>query len=518
MSVIDLGESPIAAVAPNTSQASLLVRTAKGVGWIVAWRMVTRLLGLASTLTLVRLLLPADFGLVALGSGFALAVDALSILGVEDALIRHPSPSPAMYHTAFTMNAVRGVMTALVIAIAAIPVGVFFKEPRLANVLFALALGSLVQGVNSVGVVDFRRDMVFQKEFALQVLPRLVSIVVTIVTAFAWRSYWALVAGTLTGRAVRMLFSFRMHPYRAQLTLSAWRDLIGFSLWTWATAMVELVLVRTDGFIIGRIMSPTSVGIYSVGQEIAVLPTTEFIEPLCRVCFSSFALTRTGGGGSVPETYLRVVASAFLITLPAGIGISLVADPLVRLAVGIKWLAAIPVIQVIGLVSVATVFGYISSVLFSAYGLLKRNFTICAAGVVLRLAIGIPLTSRYGLPGAAVGVGIAILVDQLGFVIWSFHRFGIHVGPFFRQIWRPCAATATMAAVLAALHLGWAAASGDARHLALQLFATVALGAATYGATICLCWFASGRPEGAERDLLTAADRFIRHLRARVAG
>jgi O-antigen/teichoic acid export membrane protein len=222
-----------------TAEPSVLMRTAKGVGWIVAWRMVTRLLGVASTLTLVRLLLPADFGLVALGTGFAQAVDALSTLGVEDALIREPNPTPAMYHTAYTMDALRSVLTALVIAGAAVPVGAFFKEPRLANVLFALAISSLVQGTNSVGTVDFRRDMAFQKEFQLQVLPRLIMIATTITCALIWRSYWALIAGIMAGRVARWLFGFAMHPYRPVLTLSAWRSLIGFSLWTWAASIAS---------------------------------------------------------------------------------------------------------------------------------------------------------------------------------------------------------------------------------------------------------------------------------------
>jgi lipopolysaccharide exporter len=499
-----------------TAEPSVLMRTAKGVGWIVAWRMVTRLLGVASTLTLVRLLLPADFGLVALGTGFAQAVDALSTLGVEDALIREPNPTPAMYHTAYTMDALRSVLTALVIAGAAVPVGAFFKEPRLANVLFALAISSLVQGTNSVGTVDFRRDMAFQKEFQLQVLPRLIMIATTITCALIWRSYWALIAGIMAGRVARWLFGFAMHPYRPVLTLSAWRSLIGFSLWTWAASIAQLAAGRTDGFIIGRMLGATSVGVYSIGAEIATLPSTELVDPLCRVCFSTFTQARVAGT-DVSKLYLRIVATAFVVTLPAGIGISLVADPLVRLAVGTRWLAAIPVIQAMGLVSIATVFGSISATLLSVYGLLKRHFGITAAGIALRLAIGIPLTGRYGLPGAAVGMGLAIVIDQAGFVIWSFRRFGIRIAALLPQLWRPSVATLAMAGVLVWLHLGWTEIAADRVVLALRLTETVTLGMVVYAGVLGGCWLLSGRPDGAEQDLLRAGGGFLRHL-ARLAG
>lgn len=64
----------------DPASGSLLAKTAGGAGWVIGFRMVTRLLGIASTLTLVRLLGPGDFGLVALASSFAQTVDAVANL------------------------------------------------------------------------------------------------------------------------------------------------------------------------------------------------------------------------------------------------------------------------------------------------------------------------------------------------------------------------------------------------------------------------------------------------------
>ncbi len=105
---------------------SILARTALSAGWVIGWRMATRMLGLASTLLLVRILLPEDFGVVALGAAFAQTVDAMSALGTDDALIREREPTRALYDTAFTLNAMRGVLTGIVVAAAAWPTAVFF--------------------------------------------------------------------------------------------------------------------------------------------------------------------------------------------------------------------------------------------------------------------------------------------------------------------------------------------------------------------------------------------------------
>ncbi|HEY4174380.1 MAG TPA: oligosaccharide flippase family protein, partial [Rhodopila sp.] len=390
---------------------SLLARAALGMGWIVAWRMTTRLLGLINTLVLIRLLAPADFGLVALGTSFILAIDTLSTIGVEDALVREHSPTVAMYDTAFTMTALRGLVTTLIIAITAVPIAVFFTEPRLAYVLWALAAGTLIGGIGSIGIVDFRRDMAFEKEFLLQILPRLASIGVTIGTALIWHSYWSLVAGILTGRITRTLFSYRMHSWRPRFTLSAWRDLIGFSLWIWAISMAELVRDRIDMFVVGRVMSPTAVGVYAMGEEVAVLPSTEIILPLCRACFSAFAAARRAGQ-SVEEAFIRPVATTFLITFPVGLGISLIADPLVRLIMGERWVAAIPIIQLLGIMSALGVFGLVASTLLSSNALLRCQFSITVICLGLRFVLLILLVNRFGIRGAAIGAFSGMVIEH----------------------------------------------------------------------------------------------------------
>ena len=75
---------------------SIASRVARGTGWVVAWRVISRNLGLLSTLILVRLLRPEDFGLVTLAAGFTNSVELLSTIGVQDALVREVAPDRDM--------------------------------------------------------------------------------------------------------------------------------------------------------------------------------------------------------------------------------------------------------------------------------------------------------------------------------------------------------------------------------------------------------------------------------------
>ena len=135
-SMSSLGTQP---AGERRTPPSLALRTAQGAGWVIVWRMATRVLGLINTLILVRLLLPADFGLVALATSFAQAVDWISTVGVEQALIRETHLDNALYNTGFTMNVIRAVAVGAMIAASAGPVSAFYGDARLMPILLAVA-------------------------------------------------------------------------------------------------------------------------------------------------------------------------------------------------------------------------------------------------------------------------------------------------------------------------------------------------------------------------------------------
>ena len=473
--------------------SSLLARTARGAAWVVSWRAATRLLGLGSTLVLVRLLRPADFGLVALATGFASAIDAFSVIGVEEALIRAETSDRAMLDTGFTLNVLRGLITAALVAALAFPAAAFFAEPVLAPMLLALAAGAAAEGAENIGVVQFRRDMAFEREFFYLILPRILGILAAIGTAWATRGPWALVAGILTTRLLRVALSYRVHPYRPRVSLAAWRPLVPYSLWSWGVGLAMLLRDRADSVLIGRLLGPEAVGLYAVGAEIAALPTTELVEPLARAAFSGFAAERRAGVSPGPG-YLRLIASMALLTVPAGVGLALVAGPLVAVAFGPGWAAAVPVVRILGVAGTAMVFGGLAAHLLSAHGILVPLLRAVLAGLALRVALLAALLMPFGLPGGAASAGLAIAMEQ-GATMWlACRRFGVRLRDVLAAIWRCLAATAAMAAVLGISGLGWEGGM-------LSLLAGAGVGAAVYAAALAALWLLAGRPAGAEADL-----------------
>ncbi len=487
---------------------AILAKTARGAGWVVGWRLSSRLLGFVSTLLLARILTPSDFGVVAIAMSFVQAIETLSFLGVEEALVREKAPSRAMYDTGFTLNVIRNVTMALLLCAGAIPSAQFFAEPRLANVLFALAAGVAAIGFVNIGTVEYRRDFAFVMEFRMQILPRLISVALMLVVAFGLRSYWALVVGVVSMRVTAVMASYMMHPYRPRLSLRVWRSLLGYSLWTWAQTTAVVVRDRSNMFIIGRLLGPQFVGIYSVGADIALMPSTELVAPLARVAFSGFAANRNGEGDAA-HTYLRVVASMALLTMPMGFGLSLTADAVVRLAFGPGWEAAIPVMRVLGVTGAVMVCAYLGSTLFFAHSQMSTCFKVTCAAALARMALLVVLIPIYGLTGAALATAASLAVETLCYVVLIARHYGLPPSALLRETWRCFAATGAMAAVLWAAGLGWTPAVGSFSVVATRLAAAVALGAVVYCAVLLGTWLASGRPAGAEADWLRVVRRAV---------
>ena len=499
--------------AKPTSTGVLLRKTARGAGWIVGWRMVTRFLGLISTLVLARLLFPSDFGVVALGTALSGAIDALSSLGVEEALIREEVLNRDLYDTAFTLNLIRSGGTAAILIIAALPAARFFVDPRLTLVVLSLAACSFVAGLANIGPIDYRKSLDFRREFVLRVIPRLAGFVVTIIGAIAWRSYWALLAGIAATRVLGTLLSYLMHPYRPRLSLRRWRHLGSFSLWTWAIGVAFTVRDRAAAFLVARYLGEFDLGTYTVGLEIAVMPISEILGPLGRACFSSFAATRHDGSDPA-EVYMRVLSVAAMAIFPVAIGISAVADPATRIFLGSHWLAAIPVIQILAVFIITTVFWLISEIMLSAYAKLGVMFRLSVVFAFVRLVSLAYAVPRFGLMGAVYATSLAASLEHLVWLGVTLRVFRISLRAILIRIWRPIVAAIGMSAMLMATKLGWWPVSGSSMRLAGALVTSSGTGAACYVGALVSLWFVSGRPTGAETDAFS----LVSPLAAKVFG
>ena len=484
--------------------ASLNRRTAIGVAWMTAARATVRVLGLVSTLVLARLLAPMDFGIVAMAMSIAAALELLTMFSFDAALIQERQISRAHYDTAWTLNLAMAVALALALAFAAAPAAAFYREPRLEHVMLFIGAKYVLDNAGNPGTVDFRRNLTFDREFAMHVGPKLASLVVTLPLAFWLRDYRALIAGMLVGSTATCLLSYVMHPHRPRWCVAQSRALFRFSRWLLLNNVVRFLRQRSADFIVGRALGSAPLGVLSIGAEISSLPSTEMVAPINRVLFPSYAKLADD-----PERlcagFLTTLGFIALLILPVCAGLAAVADPLVRVALGEKWLEVIPLISLLALAGASDVLQANTSAVYHA---IRRPWLIALTGAI-QAALLIPMllvaVAWSGLIGVAGAILLHGVVLALPITFWIFFRHTpIRPREVWLVCWRPVIACAVMYAVMAQL-LNVAGAQPDLlRTVALLVFACL-VGALTYVVAGLVLWHATGRPAGAESAVIDQA-------------
>jgi O-antigen/teichoic acid export membrane protein len=463
---------------------------------MVLQRIAGQLIGLGSTLILVRLLEPADFGIVAMAYSIIAIPQLMTTFGFDIVLIQDQSADRRKYDTAWTFNALFGLGIAIAVLIVAVPAARFYDEPRLVEVFAILAAVSLLQGLQNIGLVDFRKHLQFQKEFAFGFIEKLIGFAVTVALAFALRSYYALVFGALMSALAALGLSYLMHPFRPRPSFAAAAEIFTFSRWLFLNNLAYFVRFRGMDLIVGKLAGATGLGLFSVAYQIANLPTSEFVSSINRALMPGLARI-SAEPERVRSGFVRAAAVIALVSLPAGFGVAVTADPLVRVVLGSKWIDAIP------LVGILAVFGALISVAspagsaLVAVGRPKVPALLGMANAAILIPALIVLTSIHGPKGAAWAL-VAVTAGFLPFTYGIAARWlGLGIGDIRQIFLRPALATGLMYLAVASL-LQSLEPTEQPFVLAARLGLAVAVGVCSYAACVLALWAMAGRPEGAE--------------------
>lgn len=474
---------------------------AKGAVWMVLFKLAERSLTMVSVLVLARLLVPADFGIVAMAMSVIAFVELAGAFSFEIALIQRERPTRAHYDTTWTLQILFGSGCAAAIAALAYPTALFYGDPRLQLTMLALAAGTLIQSVENVGVVDFRRAMDFSREFAFLASKKVAGFLVTISLAVFLQSYWALIAGTLAVRLTGVVLSYGMQPYRPRFSLAARAELFSFSNWLFVHSLLVFGATRLAHFVVGRLHGPAALGLYTVGSEIAFLPTTELIAPINRATFPGYA-RMASNLAALRQSYLEVIAMINAVALPSSLGVAVIAEPLVRTLLGERWAEAATFVQVLAFTGAIHALTSNNHAVWLALGDTRTPVLVVAPYFLALISLIATFSRWFGVVGIAYAELSASVLGLIVSYVMVFRALQLSIAAWLAQLWRPLvAATAMAVAVMALLpELPGGGPSGAA--WGLQLLVAVPAGAVIYTLVLALLWLLAGMPRGVESSIL----------------
>lgn len=463
---------------------------------VVGMRWADRLIGTISTFILARLLVPDDFGIVAMAWMFVQLIELMMDLGVNVALIRDHQATKAHYDTAWTLRLIQQGLVAGVLVVAAPWVATYFNEPRLKDVLPVMAVGFVLGALQNIWIVDFQKNMQFGRDVGFMLAKRLAGFVATVALAWYLKSYWALIFGTLAAQVTGLLLSYAMHSGRPALGLQHWHSIFRVGIWMAINNIGRYFDNNLPGILIGRYHDASVMGGYSLARDVAAMPTTEILIPLNRVLLPLFSRAARDRH-ELKRIYLLAQALQSTIGMPAAIGLAAVAPEAVAMLLGEKWLFIVPFVRLCALSSILVAVTTSGNYVMITLGAMRNAAMISWVRVAVFLVAAPLFVPDFDAMSLLV---LRLLIVVLTFVLslWMVMRTldGLLLTDILHNTFRPALAAVGMAAALVAVEpvVAGSAVAG--------LFLKVGVGVVVYPLLLWGLWRLAGRPEGAESYLL----------------
>ncbi len=328
--------------------AELGKKVAIGYLWNLLAKWLNRSIGLISMLCLVRILEPADFGIVALASIVMAFFVMISNAGTEKYLIKAEECSAEMLDSAWSLNITLKLACSVTLALFANQLANYMKEPALSGVLLVACLIPVISSLKNIGLVTYERDLNYKPLTQLSVTVKLITVPVTVLLALYLQNYWALIIGLIVAEVMSVAGSYLIHPYRPKWSSKQWGQQWSFSQWHLVSTTTGYVRSRIDAILLGRYLTSGDVGIYRVSQEFAWLPFTELIAPATSSMYSGITKVREDRE-LLNNSILRYLAISYLLVIPSVFGIYALSDLFTTVVLGEKWRDAAPIIGLLAM-------------------------------------------------------------------------------------------------------------------------------------------------------------------------
>jgi PST family polysaccharide transporter len=445
---------------------------ARGAGTTLATQGVRAVLQLLSVVLLTRLLAPEDFGLIAMVTSVIGIAELLRDFGLSSAAVQARTVTPAQRNNLFWLNLVLGAGCAVLAAASTPLIRLLYDEPRLTGIVLALSCVFVLSGAATQFRADLTRRLRFRALALADIAAQTAGIVVALGAAIAGAGFWAIVAQQLTAAAASLALSAGLAGWlpgrpRRGVPLAKFlrfgRGLLG-------TQLVHYAVKNVDNIALGAYAGAVPLGLYSRAYQLLMAPLNMINAPMTRVALP--VLSRVQDDDEVFARYLskvQVVAcllTATVLAVAAGL-----AQPLVLLLFGERWIEVAPIFAVL---AVGGVFRSVSQIGFWIY--LARG--VPGAQFRLSLAMGPVMVALMlaGLPWGPVGVAAGHSVGYL--LMWVATL--VHVGRAARVSTRPLFAQALRSMLLVSTPAGCAAWIGGqvSAPASVQVVAGTALAAA----------------------------------------
>lgn len=415
----------------------------------IAGQLATNILHLVATMVLARMLMPSDFGLVAMVLVVVAFTAMLRDLGLSAATVQRQDIGIHHVSALFWVNVGMSILLTAAIFASAPAVAWFYDEPRVMPITQALAFVSLIDGISIQHQALLRRQLRLGMLAVIEIIALVCSIGAAIFMASRGAGYWALVGMQLIQVSVRTVLFWLLTGWKPmlRLNLNEVKSLLSFGGFITGSRFLNTLTKTIDKLLIGKLVSAEQLGIYSKAFNGVLLPFDRLTWALSRVAVPTLSRLQDD-----PDRFRRFYQKAVLLIVtfafPAITCVYLQAEAAVLIILGDQWLSAVPLIQLLAPVAATAMLSATVRWIFVSLGRAGRLLKWRMFESTVKI-IGIVVGVQWG----ASGVALALLIVNLALLfpgLWyCFQETKIRLSDILAAAWKPSLAT-----VIAAVAIG----------------------------------------------------------------
>ena len=412
-------------------QGDLKTKTISGMMWGAIGKVGTLTINFLTNLVLARLLVPEDFGAIAMLAIF-LAVSNIFIQGgLGTALVQKKNPDYLDYSTVFYWNLAVAAIFYLILYVSAPLIAAYYALPLVKPLLRVQSLVLLIQSFSIVQYTQLQKQMNFKALAIRNMAAALAGTLIAIPLALRGFGAWSLVASAILASIVNVLLLWKMSSWRPvwEFSFTSLKTLFSFGGLMLLSSLAETLYTNLQGLIIGKRFSAGDLGYFSQAKKLEEIPVTGLSSIVNDVTFPAFASLQDDPERLLSGMRKSTKALTFL-NFPMMILLMIVAQPLICLLYGSKWGPSAPYFQILCISGLIYTVNTLNTNVIKSLGKGKIYFII----QIIKRLIGIALIlfgMRFGIYGLLWSVAS---VSYISFVINALvNKKLIHYG-LFRQL------------------------------------------------------------------------------------
>jgi len=411
--------------------SSLKLKTIHGVFWSLFERIGQQGIQLVISIILARLLLPAQFGLIAMLAIFMAIAQSFLDSGFGSALIQKKDTTQVDSCSIFYFNIFVGIVAAGLLCLAAPWIAAFYEEPALIPLTRFLSLNLVINSFALIQSTLLIKHIDFKTQLKVSIAATMVSGIIGVTLAYRGFGVWSLAIQSVTSTLFRTVLLWFFNKWRPSLVFSfaALKSMFAYGSKLLFSGLLDTVFQNIYLIVIGKIFTATDLGFYSRAKSCTRLTSENLTSSVSRVTFPVFSkvqddISRLKRGAQ------KAMTTLVFLNFPMMTGLLLIAKPLVLVLLTEKWLPCVQYLQLLCVMGLLYPLHVINLNVLKAKG---RSDLFLRLEVLKKIlvVIAITVTYRWGIQAMIYG---QIGVDILGYYLNSYYTGRLIGYPLKEQI------------------------------------------------------------------------------------